>query len=184
MTDMATIADRSVLTFVRHLPGPIERVWAYLTDPKFLVRWFSDGVVTDCVGGEVRFEIGVTGHVTAYQPPHLLEYTWNEQRASCGPVADARVRWELSEEGNGVRLTLSHSRLPENEVLAHGAGWHTFLERLSACVDGRDPEPVDELYARLKAEYVPVVQSAGIATASPTINGSHSQVSSRHTGTH
>ena len=164
MTDRATIVGRSGLMFVRHLPGPIERVWAYLTDPKFLEKWFSSGVVADRVGGEVRFDMGATGRVTAYEPPHLLEYTWNEEDASVGPVTDALVRWELSEEGSGVRLTLTHLRLPENEVLGHGAGWHAFLQRLSACVDGHDPEPFEELYARLKPEYVPVVRSAGIAT--------------------
>src|SRR5262250_2180892 len=121
MNDLAAIADRSTLIFVRHLRGPIERVWAYLTDPKFLITWFSDGVVADRVGGEVRFDMGATGRVTAYKPPHLLEYTWNEEEASVGPVSNALVRWELSEEGSGVRLTLTHSRLPENEVLAHGA---------------------------------------------------------------
>src|SRR5260370_19182089 len=166
MTDRATIADRSALTFVRHLPGPIERVWAYLTDPTFLVRWFSDGVVADRVGGEVRFEMGATGRVTVYEPPHLLEYTWNEEEGSVGPVADSLVRWELSEEGSGVRLTLTHSRLPENEVFGHGAGWHAFLERLAACVRGRDPEPFEGLYARHKAEYGSLVQSAGITTPS------------------
>jgi uncharacterized protein YndB with AHSA1/START domain len=171
MSDPATITDRSALRFVRHLPGPIERVWAYLTDPKFLPDWFSEGVVADRVGGEVRFEIGATGRVTAYEPPHLLEYTWNEEEASCGPVADALVRWELSHEGSGVRLTLTHIRLPENEVLAHGAGWHAFLERLAACVDGRDPEPIEDLFARLRAEYVPLVRSAGIATPAPAVNG-------------
>ena len=165
MNDYATVVDRSALTFVRHLPGPIERVWAYLTDPAFLRTWFSEGVVADRVGGEVRFEMGATGRLTAYQPPRLLEYIWNEEDASYGPVADSVVRWELIEEGSGVRLTLTHSRLPEIEVLAHGAGWHTFLQRLSACVDGHVPEPVGELFARYMAEYVPVVQSAGIAAA-------------------
>ncbi|MDQ6931258.1 MAG: SRPBCC family protein, partial [Candidatus Eremiobacteraeota bacterium] len=154
MTDLATIAERSTLMFVRHLPGPIDRVWAYLTDPKFLIKWLSDGVVADGAGGVVRFEMGATGRITAYQPPHLLEYTWNEEEASCGPVADALVRWELAEEGDGVRLTLTHSRLPENEVFAHGAGWHAFLQRLSACIDGRDPKPFAELYARCKPYYV------------------------------
>ena len=167
MNDPATITDRSALTFVRHVPGPIERVWAYLTDPTFLRMWFSDGVVADRVGGDVRFDMGATGRITVYQPPHLLEYTWNEEDASRGPVADSLVRWELVEEGSGVRLTLTQSRLPEIEVLAHGAGWHTFLQRLSACVDGRVPEPVGELFARHMAEYVPVVQRAGIAAEAP-----------------
>jgi uncharacterized protein YndB with AHSA1/START domain len=153
MSDLATITDRSTLKFVRHLPGPIERVWKYLTDPKFLIKWFADGVVADSIGGEVRFEMGATGRVTAYEPPHLLEYTWNEEEAAVGPVFDALVRWELAEDGDRVRLTLTHSRLPENEVLAHGAGWHTFLQRLSALVDGREPESIAELYARYKAEY-------------------------------
>jgi uncharacterized protein YndB with AHSA1/START domain len=152
MTDPATMTV-STLRLVRHLPGPIERVWRYLTDPKFLIKWFSDGVVADSVGGEVRFEMGATGRVTAYEPPHLLEYTWNEEDASAGPVVDALVRWELAEDGTRVRLTLTHSRLPENEVLAYGAGWHAFLQRLSACVDGREPQPMAELYARYKAEY-------------------------------
>ncbi|HVN68721.1 MAG TPA: SRPBCC family protein [Candidatus Binatia bacterium] len=153
MTDMATIADRDTLTLVRRLPGPIERVWAYLTDPQLLVEWFSDGVVADRVGGEVRFEMGATGRVTAFEPPRLLEYTWNELEHARGPIADTIVRWELCDEGDGVRLTLTHSRLPEPEVLTHGAGWHTFLERLVSRVNGREPEPIEKLYARLKLEY-------------------------------
>jgi uncharacterized protein YndB with AHSA1/START domain len=153
MSDPATIKDRSSLTLVRHLPGPIERVWAYLTDPMFLVKWLSDGVVADLVGGEVRFDMGATGRITAIQPPHLLEYTWNELQLARGPLTNSLVRWELSEEENGVRLTLTHSLLTESEVLLHSAGWHAFLHRLSACIDGRAPEPLDELYARFKEEY-------------------------------
>lgn len=153
MNDLATIVDRNTLTLVRHLPGSIERVWAYLTDPKFLAKWLSDGVVADCVGGEVRLEMGATGRVTVFEPPHVLEYTWNELDLSRGPITDSLVRWELSEAENGVRLTLTHSRLSEKEVVLHSAGWHALLHRLSACVDGRAPEPKGELYARFKAEY-------------------------------
>jgi uncharacterized protein YndB with AHSA1/START domain len=163
--DFATITKRSTLTFERYLPGPVERVWAYLTDPEFLVKWFSDGIVADRVGGEVRFEMGATGRITAFEPPRLLEYTWNELQLSRGPIVNALVRWELSEEGDGVRLTLTHSRLPENEVLAHGAGWHAFLHRLYACVDGREPEPIGDLYPRFKAEYARLVPSADTGTS-------------------
>jgi uncharacterized protein YndB with AHSA1/START domain len=153
MTDLATIVDRGTLMFVRHLPGPIERVWAYLTDPKFLEKWLSDGSIADSVGGEVSLEMGATGRVTVYEPPHVLEYTWNELELSRGRLADSLVRWELAEEGDGVRLTLTHSKLPESEVIPHGIGWHALLHRLSACVDGRAPEPFGELFARFKAEY-------------------------------
>lgn len=166
MSKLATIADRGTLVFVRHLPGPIERVWAYLTDPKFLAKWFSDGVVSHSVGGEVRFEMGAFGRVTAIDPPRLFEFTWNEDDASVGPVADSLLRWELAEEDDRVRLVLTHMRLPEIEVLGHGAGWHAFLERLAAAIDGRDAEPVMELYARYKPEYIPLVQSAGLIVPS------------------
>lgn len=169
MTGLANIDERGTLTFVRHLPGAIERVWAYLTDPKFLVMWLSDGIVADRVDGEVRFDMGATGRITAYEPPRLLEYTWNELELSRGPIANTLVRWELSEEGDRVRLTLTHSRLPGSEVLAHGAGWHAFLQRLSACVDGREPEPIKELCERYKVEYARV-QSAGVSEPSSTIN--------------
>lgn len=153
MSDPATIVDRSTLTFVRHLPRAIERVWSYLTDPKFLVKWFSDGIVANRVGGDVHFDMGATGRITAYEPPHVLEYTWNELELSRAPITDSLVRWELSEEGDGVRLTLTHSRLAENEVVLHSAGWHAFLERLSAVADERKPEPIAELYTRYKAVY-------------------------------
>ncbi len=159
MTELATIADRSTLIFVRRLPGPIERVWPSNGLQAFGAV-FSDGIVADRVGGEVRFEIGATGRVTAYQPPTLLEYTWNEEEASCGPVAGALVRLALPKTEVTCDFTLTHLRLPENEILAHGAGCDTFLERLSACMDGRDPQPIDELFERLKAEYAPLVQSA------------------------
>ena len=153
MNDRAIVTDRNTLTLVRHLPGPIERVWAYLTDPTLLVTWFSDGVVAGVVGGEVRFDMGATGRVTVFDPPHVLEYTWSELELSRGPIADSLLRWELAEDGDGVRLTLTHSRLPEREVVSHSAGWHAFLHRFSACLDGRDPEPIEELYARFTSEY-------------------------------
>ena len=153
MSDFATVTDRNTVMFVRQLPGPITRVWSYLTDPAFLAKWFSEGVVGDSIGGEVRFDMGVTGRVTNIDPPHILEYTWNAPDRSQGPIADTLVRWELAEVGTGVRLTLTHSRLPLNEIVTHSAGWHTFFHRLAACIDGRAPEPIDDLYDRFKAEY-------------------------------
>jgi uncharacterized protein YndB with AHSA1/START domain len=125
-----------------------------LTDSKLLATWFSAGAVADRAGGAVRFDIGASGRITRFEPPRLLEYTWNEEDAAVGPVVDALVRWELAEDGDRVRLTLTHSRLSENEVPAHAAGWHTFVDRLHSRLEGRSPVPIEPRYAQLKAEYV------------------------------
>ena len=38
-------ADATTLTVERTLPGPIERVWAYLTEPDKRARWLGGGVL-------------------------------------------------------------------------------------------------------------------------------------------
>jgi uncharacterized protein YndB with AHSA1/START domain len=153
MNDFATIDEHQTLTLVRDLPGPIERVWAFLTDPHFLTRWFSEGTVADRVGGKVRFEMGAEGRITAYEPPRLLEYTWNEPNLARGPILDAVVRWELLEVESHVRLTLTHRRLSDLEAIGHGAGWHAFLDRLSASFEGCEPPQIMERFALLQREY-------------------------------
>jgi uncharacterized protein YndB with AHSA1/START domain len=153
MSDLAKIDEHQTLTLVRDLPGPIERVWAFLTDSNFLSRWLSDGIVADRVGGKVRFDMGAEGRITAYEPPRLVEYTWNETKLARGPILDTLVRWELVEAGNRVRLTLTHRCLSELEAIGHGAGWHTFLDRLSACLDGREPPQIMERFTHLQNEY-------------------------------
>ena len=46
--------DATTLTVERTLPGPIERVWAYLTDPDKRARWLGGGVLGQFVGGAVE----------------------------------------------------------------------------------------------------------------------------------
>jgi uncharacterized protein YndB with AHSA1/START domain len=153
MNELATIDEHNTVMLVRDLPGPIERVWAFLTDPKLLARWLSDGIIADRVGGEVRFEMGAQGRITIFEPPHVLEYTWNEPELARGPILDTVVRWELAAAGNRVRLTLTHMRLSEAEAITHRAGWHAFVDRLSARVDGREAPEIMERYAQLLNEY-------------------------------
>jgi uncharacterized protein YndB with AHSA1/START domain len=97
--------------------------------------------------------MGADGRITAYEPPRLLEYTWNEREHSRGSIVDSLVRWELTEVGDRVRLTLTHKRLSELEAAFHSAGWHAFVDRLSACVAGSEPPPTMERFAQLKSEY-------------------------------
>ena len=44
----------TTLTVERTLPGPIERVWAYLTEPDKRARWLGGGALGQFVGGAVE----------------------------------------------------------------------------------------------------------------------------------
>lgn len=153
MNDLASIDGRHTVTLVRNLPGPIERVWAFLTEPKHLARWLSDGSFAARVGGAYSFEMGAEGRITVFDPPRLLEYMWSEPELSRGPIVDTLVRWELAEFGDHVRLTLTHIRLSDAEAITHAAGWHALIDRLLARLDGSEPADVMERIAQLREEY-------------------------------
>lgn len=150
---LGTIVDGRAVRFERLLSGPIERVWDYLTNPERLPEWFHAGSVASKVGGNVGFAMGVEGRVTVYEPPRVLEYTWNETDAPCGPIRGALVRWELTAQGDQVRLILVHSRLLKGALTMLGAGWQTFLDRLAARLCGRSPGSIETAYAALEPVY-------------------------------
>ncbi|MSU24304.1 MAG: hypothetical protein EXS32_10835 [Opitutus sp.] len=50
--DFTTPAE---VRLVRLLPGPIKRVWEFLTDPEKRARWFCGGVTEQKAGGKVVF---------------------------------------------------------------------------------------------------------------------------------
>ena len=155
----------------RLLPGPIERVWQYLTDPALRAQWLAGGEMDQRVGGDVdlvfhnnaltenddppppKYEKhgGVShlrGRVTECDPPRALAYTWGED-------ADAsHVRFELEARGDQVRLSVTHSRLASAEgMLSVASGWHTHLSVLRDRMNGRTPEGFWRSLTRVNAEY-------------------------------
>ena len=70
------------------------------------------------------------GHITALEPPTLLEFSWYE-----GEAIESRVRIELRPDNDGTVLNLTHTLLHETEDLQPFAeGWSYHLERLVAQV--------------------------------------------------
>lgn len=130
----------------RDLPGPIDRVWRYITEPDLMETWLGRGEI-GAVGAPVRIEQGeaspyqspftILGEVLINDPPHVLEYTWQpseEERVSI-------VRFELREEGDGVRLRIAHSRLLDSDISLVRAGWLTHTEFMLDKLLGRESEP-------------------------------------------
>jgi uncharacterized protein YndB with AHSA1/START domain len=157
--------------FVRTLPGPIERVWDYLTDPEKRARWFAGGTMEPRAGGKMRLafrhqnlapdetppegfqEHHNSGHtmestVTRWEPPRVLAYTF-------GSDGESEVTFELTPQGKDVLLVLTH-RATRGDVpymSEFGAGWHTHLTYLIALLEGGPRPPFWPVFVQAKAEY-------------------------------
>jgi uncharacterized protein YndB with AHSA1/START domain len=167
VSDYGTILESGAIRFERRLPGPIERVWDYLTDADKRGKWLAHGAVEPRVGGGVelhfrhadlspqaeqipdkykQYECGTsfTAEVTRCEPPHLLSHTWAD---------GSEVTFELTPQGEGVLLVLTHRRLTPAIMLSVAGGWHTHLGILVDHLNGRTPQPFWSTHARLEAEY-------------------------------
>jgi uncharacterized protein YndB with AHSA1/START domain len=126
--------------FERLLPGPIERVWDFLTKPGLLPSWFGeDSVIEPRVGGAVELMNGhVRGTVTQCRPPHLLSYTWNVfgPGDAQSPYPESYLTLSLEERGDKVLLTLTHLPILERFERQNAMGWHTFLDILEDAAAG------------------------------------------------
>lgn len=171
MNQYAAITEPNTVRLERLLPGPIELVWAYLTEPEKRAKWFAGGPMELRAGGAVelkfrhadlsaektppdrskKYNEGHSFHsrVTACDPPRLLTYTWGDETGEHGEVT-----FELTPRGQDVHLVLTHRRLPNRkEMLGVAGGWHAHLGILEDVLNGREPRGFWSTHARLEAEY-------------------------------
>ena len=164
--------DETTVRFQRLLPGPIERVWEYLTDGGKRATWFCGGDTELRVGGKVEMhfhnaslstqpdieppekyrdlpeKMSFGGTVTQCQPPRLLAHTWDFEDEH------SEVCYELEEAGEQVRLVLTHRKLAsDDEIISVSGGWHTHLDILEDVLHGREPRAFWKTHAPLDAEY-------------------------------
>lgn len=151
----------------RTMPGPVERVWSYLTNPRDMARWLAGAELDLRKGGIIaldfdeiicpgREEMGGTmsGTITVYEPPHRLAYTWNERGHDATAAAAAIVTFELvSLSDNDTQLTLTHTRIPRDEMSGIAAGWHVHLDVLASRLLGREPASFRDAYTVLERQY-------------------------------
>ena len=147
----ATLIKPSTVRLERLLPGPVERVWAYLTESKKRATWLAAGEFDLRVGGRIEliFEndklsdesrgAGVRkfeGRITRLEPLRALAYSWNWDGR------DSAVLYELTPKGKDVLLTIEH-RLPEDQALIKGVGggWATHVGILADQLNGVKPRP-------------------------------------------
>jgi uncharacterized protein YndB with AHSA1/START domain len=177
MSDYGEITEAGAIRFDRLLPGPIERVWQYLTDTDKRGAWLMPGPMEPRVGGRVEFFFRhsdltphdeptpekyrnlegdaptSTGTVTRFEPPRGLSFTWNEATAKKEGRVPSEVAIDLTPVGDKVRLILVHRRLNDAGLRSVSGGWHTHLGLLVDKLEGRTPPPFWATHARMEAEY-------------------------------
>lgn len=143
MDDKGELATVPCVTFTRLLPGPIEKVWAHLTETRLLPAWFGeDSSIEPRQGGAVHLVGGhIRGTVTQWQPPRKLIYTWNVFSPGDGPDAvsaypESYPTFELEPSGADVVLTFKHFPVLERFIPQNAMGWHSMLDILSATLRG------------------------------------------------
>lgn len=168
------VIDANTVRFERLLPGPIERVWAYLTESEKRRKWLASGDFDLREGGKTKLFFrhvelspkqspaperyrkydeeggGFDGRVLRCEPPRLLTITWGGD-----PKHESEVTFELTPQSGGdVLLTLTHRRLVDAaEMLSVSGGWHTHLGVLIDHLNGRTPENFWISHGRLEAHY-------------------------------
>lgn len=160
-----TLTEPATLTIQRLLPGPVERVWAYLTDSNLRRQWLA--------AGEMPLEAGAAFQLTwrndeLNDPPSArpadipAEHSMQSRVIACEPPRKLVIAWqnsgdvsfELAPKGDKVLLTLTHHRLPSRPtLLAVSAGWHTHLDLLVAITTGARPQPFWIEWKRLRNDY-------------------------------
>lgn len=160
-----TVTEHATLTIRRILPGPVERVWAYLVESEKRRRWLAAGEMALKTGAPFTLtwrndeltmppgtkpegfgtEHSMESEIIAVEPPHRLAFTWGRSGG---------VEITLAPQGADVLLTLVHRRLPDRDTLRKvGPGWHAHLDILAAIVGDRTPAPFWDEWVRLRAEY-------------------------------
>ena len=167
MNRPVTVVEPGTVRLERVLPGPIERVWAYITESDKRAKWLAAGEFDLRIGGQVRLEFDNSrlsseknppgrgphvsrGVITRLEPPRLLAHTWTWK----GENDDMEVTYELTPRGKDVVLVIVHSRVPGKEVQANVmGGWDVHTGILEDVLKGVDPRPFWKTHSKLAAEY-------------------------------
>lgn len=151
MNKPATLIKPSTVRLERLLPGPLERVWAYLVESDKRARWLAGGEFDLRVGGKVELvfendklseesrDFGTKkfeGRITKLEPMKLLAHSWDWNGK------DSEVLYTLEPRGKDVLLTVQH-RLPEDAATLRGVGggWATHVGILEDLLKGAKPRP-------------------------------------------
>jgi uncharacterized protein YndB with AHSA1/START domain len=168
---MHVYADRiapDTIRLERLLPGPLERVWEFLTHSERRARWLAAGEWDLRVAGRIELHfahdqlqaeptpekyrgmpMSFTGTVLRIEPPRLIEFTWLEANG-----ITSEVTFELEPRGERVAFTITHRKIESRaELLDISGGWDVHVGILEDVLSAREPRGFWSAHARLERDY-------------------------------
>jgi uncharacterized protein YndB with AHSA1/START domain len=170
MTELGTVrrdGDFGAVRFTRHYAATPEELWGAWTEPDRIARWLGATVEGAPSGPGAAFRLvwsadpeGAENQVELVvrelKPPELLEWEWTIVGE---PPTVLRVDFVAA--GGGTDLVLDHRGLPLGQYAGLAAGWHAYLDALSALVDSELAVYWDERFAELLPAYRERVAGVG-----------------------
>ena len=131
------------------IAAPIERVWAAVTQPDLISRWFGDRTTLDNV------EVGASGNfqwdgygdfpflIEELDPPHTIAYRWandNTHATVLDPANSTVFRFTLRPIDGGTQLTVIETGFdslsnPAASMEDNRGGWDSELDELVAFLE-------------------------------------------------
>ena len=121
------------------IKAPAERIFAALTRPEELLKWWAVEGKFKVVNAECNLQPGgkwlmrvagwgpeerpaatVYGEYRTVDPPHLLTYTWIRENEA---YPETLVRWDLEESDGYTTVRVTHSGLITESLRSRNAGW-------------------------------------------------------------
>jgi uncharacterized protein YndB with AHSA1/START domain len=122
-----------------------ETVFEYLTTNAGMTAWMGQYADLDPIPGG-RFAVDIAGHPVRgrylhVERPRRVVVSWGFAGSDDLPAGASTVEFRLTAVGDGTRVDLRHSDLPDTEVRGHADGWANFLPRLAVAGAGDDAGP-------------------------------------------
>ena len=141
----------------------IDDLWAAITDPSRLARWYGEVTGDLRLGGEFRLYVKsagltCTGRVEACEPPRRLLVTTRETDESWRegdgvPPFDEVIEATLTADGDQTVLVIDVRGMPLDKVAFYGAGWQVHAEDLAAYLAGHEPPDPETRWGELVPRY-------------------------------
>jgi uncharacterized protein YndB with AHSA1/START domain len=146
-------------------------LWAALTDPARLARWYGQVEGDLRPGGEFRVyleadDVESTGRVEACEPQRRLLVTTRETdesyRKGQGVLPfDEVTEVTLTADGDQAILVIEAGGLPLDKIAFYAAGWQIHAENLAAYLAGRERGDVEARWGELVPPYQDLAANIG-----------------------